>query len=75
MFCAQDDRKLRIIALLVDTPGYDELMVSKSAVEQLAEKTELAKHLRNVKKSYRNKWKNRPLQLHSKVNTTNSHCA
>ena len=45
MACAQDDRKLRIIALLVDTPGYNELMLPKSAAEQLAEKTELAKHL------------------------------
>ena len=44
MVCAQDDRKLRIIALLVDTPGYDELMLSKSAAEQLTEKTELIKH-------------------------------
>ena len=45
MVCAQDDRKLKTIALLVDTPGYNQLMLSKSAAEQLAEKTELAKHL------------------------------
>ena len=40
MVCAQDDRKLKTIALLVDTPGYNQLKLSKSAAEQLAEKTE-----------------------------------
>ena len=50
MVCAQDDSKLRIIALLVDTPGYDQLMLPKSAAEQLAEKTELAKHLEEREK-------------------------
>ena len=34
MVCAQDDGKLRIVALLVDTPGYDQLMLSKSAAAQ-----------------------------------------
>ena len=45
MICAQDDRKLKTVALLVDIPGYNQLMLSKSAAEQLAEKTELARHL------------------------------
>ena len=44
MGCAQDDCKLKTIALLVDITGHDELMLSKSADEQLTEKTELAKH-------------------------------
>ena len=52
MVCAQDDRKLKTIALLVDTPGYNQLMMlSKSAAEQLAEKTELAKHLEEREKT------------------------
>ena len=50
MVCAQDDRKLKTIALLVDTPGYDELMLLKSAAARLAEKTELAKHLKKREK-------------------------
>ena len=51
MVCAQDDRKLKTIALLVDTLGYNQLMLSKSAAEQLAEKTELAKHLEEREKT------------------------
>ena len=51
MICAQDDRKLKTIALLVDTLGYNQLMLSKSAAEQLAEKTELAKHLEEREKT------------------------
>jgi len=38
--------------LLVDTLGYDQLMLSKSAAEQLAEKTELAKHLEEREKKH-----------------------
>ena len=34
--CAQDDRCLRTIALLVNTPGYNKLMMSKSDAEQLS---------------------------------------